>query len=312
MNSPWTATLTDGEHTVILYFLAVAALALLAGAVRSGLTSVEVGSRYRPTVAARLAVAIIATLSYAVLVIGFLVGYRHSADGWRPTANAVLSFLPRYIEWSVSVPLLALELIAVTTLAGAVLRRNQLGAIATTFFMIFCGFVAVFVVGDDRAALIGWAIASAVFWIVTTVLLIRAMRQSFPFLTALTSVALRNGTILLLTSWAVYPLVFVLQVVAGGGAWTMVIQVALCVMDVVVKIGFGGIAHRVAKLRTAEDVRAGDDVHPESIWASSIKLSDAGQPHEVYLAEGASVHPSRQRPASGNAVPSEAPEELAE
>jgi bacteriorhodopsin len=312
MTGPWTATLTDGEHTIILYFLAVAALALLAGAVRSWLTRVEVGSRYRPTVAARLAVAIIATLSYVAVIIGFLVGYRHTADGWHPTANAVLSFLPRYIDWSVTVPLLSLELLAVTTFAGAVLRRNQLAAVVTSFLMIFCGFVAVFVVGDDLAALIGWAIASCVFWVTTSVLLIRAVRQSFPYLTVLSAAALRTGTALLLVSWIVYPLVFLLQVLAHGGMWTTVIQVALCVTDVVVKIGFGGIAHRVAKLRTAEDVRAGDDVHPESIWASSIKLSDAGRPHEVYLAEGASVHPSRDRPSSGSAVPSEAPEDLGE
>jgi hypothetical protein len=51
-----------------------------------------------------------------------------------------------------TVPLLALELLAICTLAGAALRRNQVAGIVTGFVMVFCGFVSLFVVGDDAVA----------------------------------------------------------------------------------------------------------------------------------------------------------------
>ena len=41
--------------------------------------------------------------------------------------------------------------------------------------------------------------------------------------------------------------------------------VILALADVVVKLGLAGLIHRVAKLRTAENVRAGVDIHHESI-----------------------------------------------
>ncbi|MDF2442770.1 MAG: hypothetical protein JWR01_973, partial [Subtercola sp.] len=77
----------------------------------------------------------------------------------------------------------------------------------------------------------------------------------------------------------------------------------------IIKLGFSTLTHRVAKLRTAEDVRAGDDVHPESIWISSVKQSDAGVPREVYLADGASVHDRRAKPPMAAAVASEPPKD---
>jgi hypothetical protein len=41
---------------------------------------------------------------------------------------------------------------------------------------------------------------------------------------------------------------------------------------------FGVLTHQVAKLRTAEDVRAGVDTHPEPIWSSNVHKSDAVLP----------------------------------
>jgi hypothetical protein len=47
---------------------------------------------------------------------------------------------------------------------------------------------------------------------------------------------------------------------------------------VIAKVGFGVLVHKVAKLRTAEDVAAGVDTHPEPIWSSNVHKSDGVQP----------------------------------
>nr|WP_172582514.1 hypothetical protein [Subtercola boreus] len=49
----------------------------------------------------------------------------------------------------------------------------------------------------------------------------------------------------------------------------ILITFTFTVADVVVKLGFSTQIHRVAKPWTAEDVRAGYNDHPESIWISS-------------------------------------------
>ncbi len=44
------------------------------------------------------------------------------------------------------------------------------------------------------------------------------------------------------------------------------------------KVGFGVLVHKVAKLRTAENVAAGVDTHPEPVWSSSVHKSDGVLP----------------------------------
>ncbi|MET4783691.1 bacteriorhodopsin [Glaciihabitans sp. UYNi722] len=305
-SAPWTAPLTESQHILTLYFLVIAGLALFAGFVRTWTTRSEVGSRFRPALVARLCVTAVASLSYVLLIVGFTLAYDHTGSTWVPNAGAIMTMAPRFMDWSVTVPLLTVELLAVCTLFGAGVRKAQFLAMAGSFLMIFTGFLGTFVFGADGDAsqLYLWGAISSVFWIFVNVVLIRAVRKSLPVLTPESAGLLRDATILLLCGWVIYPLVYIIPIFAFGGGWTTTIQVTLCVADVLVKIGFGGLIHRVAKLRTAEDVRAGDDVHSEAIWISSVKQSDAGQPREIYLAEGAAVHPNRWRPPTSSAYAS--------
>lgn len=309
--APWKVQLTQAEHTVIIYVFVVAAFALLAGTIGSVMTRSEVGSRYRPAIVAQVGVASIATVSYLIMASELVRGYTLRGGIYQPNAEAIMSFLPRSMGWSVTVPLLTVELLAVCTLVGFTARRTQLLAGGTAFLMIASGFVGVFVVDDaHRGETLLWGVLSCILWFVTTVLLVRALLRSSPFLTRQAAALLRNGTVLLLAGWAIYPVAFAILIFETSGTGITVVHAILCATDVLVTIGFGGLIHRVAKLRTAEDVRAGEDIHPESIWISSVKLSDAGQAHAVYLAEGASVHPSRGRPTSGTAVAGELPPDL--
>lgn len=300
---PWAATLTAGQHMLVYFFLVVSVLALFAGFVRTVATRSEVGARYQTANLARLGLTGVATLSYVLLLVNFGAAYDRTAAGWVPNDTAIYAFAPRFMEWAVSVPLLTIELLAVCVLAGPVLRRTRGLAIAGSFFMVFCGFLGAIIDGTT-AGLIGWGLASVAFWIATNVVLIRAVRRSYASLTPDSALVLRNATIVLLGGWFVYPLVYLIQFFGDGGFWATTTQIVLCIADVLVKVGFGGLTHRLAKLRTAEDVRAGEDVHFEAIWISSEKQSDAGLPREVYLADDQIVHRRRVKPAEATAVAS--------
>ena len=293
---PWQATLTDAQHNLILYFLAIAALALLAGFVRTYMSKGEVGPRYRSATIARLGVMGIAGLAYVYLLMSFLGGYDFTGGEWVPNALSANSFAPRYAEWSLTVPLMCAELLAVCTLAGPVARRARWLSMASAFVMIFCGFLgAVIFAGSGATVILLWFEIATVFWVLTNIVLVRAFLASLPGLTAEAGAPLRTAVLFLLGGWIIYPAVSLIQVFAFGGEWTTTIQVALSVADIVIKVGFGSLIHRVAQLRTAEDVRAGLDVHPESIWISSVKLADAGVPGEVHLDRRTTIHPQRER-----------------
>ena len=306
--APWTETLSQQQYLITVYFLGIAALAMLAGFLRTWITLGEVGPRYRTAAIARVGILGIAFISYLYMLAQMSLGYDVAAsDGsavYVPNSDAINVMLGRYVEWSISVPLLTVELLAVCTLIGEIARRTRIVAVVTAAAMIFAGFLGAIVFNDgvDAAPIVLWGLVSCVFWILTNVVLIGAVRRSIRDLTPEASHLLRRATIFLLVGWAVYPVAYAIPIFFDGGAWATTMQVILTLADVIVKLGFAGLIHRVAKLRTAEDVRAGVDIHHESIWISSEKQSDAGQSSEVFLAEGAAVHGRRSQAATSAAV----------
>ncbi len=172
--APWNATLTLAEHTLIVYALSVAGLALFAFFVKSWVSVSEVTGRYRSGVYAGLCITGIAFLSYVLLVLEFAIGYDRKGASWVPNANAILSWAPRYFDWTVTVPLLVIELIAVATLAGAAARRLRAVGIAAAFLMISTGFVGGVVIdsGTNTGALWTWGVISGVFMVILYVLVV--------------------------------------------------------------------------------------------------------------------------------------------
>ena len=304
-NGPWAATLSQPQYMLVSFFLTAGALAFLAALVRTWITQGEVGARYRSAAVARLGVIGTAFVSYVLMLAYFQFGYEFDGGGWIPNELAVHTFASRYIGWVVSVPLLAVELLAVCSVVGVTARKRRAVAFIGAALMIFTGYIGAFIVGTtDITAFVIWFAVAGAFYIATVIVLVTSVRASIDSLTRETGTLLVRASTLLLAGWAVYPLIAVIQLMPVDGVWATTMQIALCVADVTIKIGFGTLIHRVAKQRTAEDVRAGIDVHPESVWVSSIKLSDAGKPAEVYLDGKAIVHDRRSKPPTSVAIAS--------
>lgn len=279
--APWNASLTLAEHSIIAYALSVAGLALFAFFVKSLVSTNEVTGRYRSGVYAGMCITGIAFLSYVLLVVEFVMGYERKGDSWVPNANAILSWAPRYFDWTVTVPLLVIELLAVATLAGAAARRLRAVGIAAAFLMISTGFIGGVVVdsGTNKGALWLWGIVSGVFMVVLYVLVVYVVVKGRRDLAGTEAAAtLRNAGILLIVTWMAYPIVFGLQGWGHGGAVITWMQVILSAADIVAKVGFGSMIHKIAKIRSAVDVRDGVDTLPEALWISSDKLSEGVLP----------------------------------
>jgi hypothetical protein len=149
------------------------------------------------------------------------------------------------------------------------------------FLMVVTGYMGSQVLsqGRDATALVVWGLISTAFFGYLYVALIGAVCVSLPTMGAESAASLRNAAIVLLSSFGVYPLVYAIPVfVDVTPAWFTAMQVGYSAADVVAKVGFGILTHKVAKLRTAEDVVAGVDTHPEPVWSSNVHKSDGVLP----------------------------------
>jgi bacteriorhodopsin len=223
----------------------------------------------------------VATVAYLLLYLDWDGGFRLEDGVYVPNEEARTTESTRYIDWSVTVPLLTVELLAVCSVAGAAARRLRSSTMAAAFLMILTGYLGAQVLdqGRDRTALVVWGLISTAFFVYLYVALIGAVRRSLPTMGPEAAASLRNATIVLLSSFGVYPLVYAVPVFADvTPAWFTAMQVGYSAADVVAKIGFGVLVHKVAKLRTAEDVAAGIDTHPEPVWSSNVHKSEGVLP----------------------------------
>lgn len=308
---PELQTMPLGLHDLVTYSLVAAGFALFAYFVYSWNSKGEVSARYRPAVLAGLCIAGVATLSYLVLFVKWDTGFDLHGSVYVPNSEARAALFPRYIDWTVTVPLLTAELLAVCSLAGARARAVRFRTMAAAFAMIVTGFLGSQVLAQGRStgALVLWGCISTVFYVYLYVALVGAVRASLPEMGTEAGASLRNAAFVLLGTFGVYPLVYAIPVFFHvTPAWLTGIQLAYSAADVLAKVGFGVLVHKVAKLRTAEDVRAGVDTHPEPIWVSNVHRSDGVLPEVGRVAPavlarfvGNGVHDPEREPVPASA-----------
>ena len=273
---PWTVSLTDGEHALIEYGVAVAAFGLAAMLTRMWSARREVGDRYRPAVHASVAVLTVAFLSYLLLAFELHGGYHRVHGVWVPNAEAIGTWTARYIDWTVSVPLLVVEVIAVSAVIGRRASIARVVGCTAAVLMVLLGFLGAVVVrgGTDFTALLWLGVASSVCFLVVYAVVITVVLRSLPVLPAAARAPMTAAMVVLLATWFVYPVVYGLQGLSSSGALTTAEHLLLSGADLVAKVVFGILLLRVARLRTAADVLDDIDVHPESIWVDQLRQSE--------------------------------------
>lgn len=299
-----TMAFTHWQYELILYSLVVAFFALFASGVYTLSTRSEISKRYRASAVASCVITWIAALAYLALIVVWLTKWKPVTGGTAYAAKPGTIFTGlRFADWSVTVPLLTVELFAVCVLAGKKAISIRFAAMASAFLMIITGFFGVIAVGQNDAStteLVVWGVISTVFFIALYPLMLAPVKATVAKVSRPTGVSLRNAAILLLSVWGVYPLVYVIFLFADrtDAGWATTIQLAFTAADIVAKAGFGALIHKVAKLRTAEDAADSDALVPDTFSAA---VSINGLPLSVPGTSFDGARPLEERePANGH------------
>ncbi|MBA8794078.1 bacteriorhodopsin [Friedmanniella endophytica] len=269
---------TQSQWDIVLASFVMAAFALLGGFVYLLSTKREISARFRSSGIAGSIVCLVAFLAYLLLIISWIVGFRFDPGTamYVPSGHA-LQFRNayRYVDWSVTVPLLTVEIVVVSTLVGRAARRMRGLLIVLAWLMIVTGFLGADTFSSDTGRLV-WGLISTVVFIPLYVLLLRTAFRSAKALGGPAGSALRSAGLLLSLTWGVYPLAYCVPFFfADSSGWAVGRQLAFTLADIAAKVGFGIFIHTVAKHRTGSEVADGEAPHPDPVFVSGERLADA-------------------------------------
>jgi bacteriorhodopsin len=279
-------TYSSFQYDLVLYALVAVGMGLFASMIYALVTRTEVSKKYRGAAHASALISGVATLGYLALIAFWLVGFKLQGESWVPNPAHYFSNGFRYTDWTITVPLLTAELLAVCALAGDKARSLRFTTMAAAFLMIVTGFIGNELnegATPNTAALLIWGGISTVFYLYLYVALAGAVRASLPELSERTATSLKNATILLFAVWGTYPVVYLIFAFTKHSTnWAITAQLLFCAADLTAKAGFGALIHKIAKLRTAEDALSGEatlpDIYPEEVYVSHQKLSEPQHP----------------------------------
>jgi bacteriorhodopsin len=165
----------------------------------------------------------------------------------------------RYVDWLLTVPLLLVEAIAVLALplkeAGPLLVKLALASIV----MIATGYPGE-ISSNGTTRLIWGSVSTIPFAYILYVLWIELSR-SLVRQPATVQTLVRNMRLLLLLSWGVYPIAYLLPLLGTFGASATVgIQVGYTIADVLAKPIFGLLVFAIAVTKTKGDQENGLEV----------------------------------------------------
>ncbi|HEU4675063.1 MAG TPA: bacteriorhodopsin [Motilibacteraceae bacterium] len=272
-------TYSQGEWDLILAAFVTALFAMIAGFVYFISSRNEIGSRYRPAATVSALVVGVATLAYVVLALSWITGFSLHGDTYTMSDSA-LQFRNgyRYVDWAVTVPMLCIELIGVCALTGARARTTRFWWMVLAELMVVTGYLGAdtFGWGHNVAARAWWGLVSTIPFVVLYGWILKEVRASKKALPEAAGTSLMNAGWILALTWGVYPLAYLVPMFFYDSVgWGIARQLAFTAADVLAKVGFGVLIHKVAKLRTAADVRAGEETHPEPIWISGELVAPA-------------------------------------
>jgi bacteriorhodopsin len=162
----------------------------------------------------------------------------------------------RYVDWLLTVPLLLVETVAVLALPGKEARPLLIKLVVASVVMIATGYPGE--ISDNLTTRIIWGTVSTIPFAYILYVLWVELSKSLVRQPAAVQTLVRNMRLLLLFSWGVYPIAYLLPMVGiTGTAATVGVQLGYTIADVLAKPLFGLLVFAIAVTKTKVDQESG-------------------------------------------------------
>lgn len=244
-------TLTAGQYELVYNVLSLTLATMFGSGLFFFAARNQVAPKYRPALIVSGVVVFIAGYHYYRIFESWAKAFVLEGGSYIPSGIA-FNEAYRYADWLITVPLLLVELIAVLGLSRAasssLLGRLTVASVA----MIVLGYP-----GEVSAAAgtrwLFWALAMVPFIYILWVLYAE-LNRNVAGETGEVKQRLSGARNLIVLSWWVYPIAFVLPMIGLSGAAAEVgLQIGYSIADLTAKALYGVFIYRIAKAKSEAD-----------------------------------------------------------
>ncbi len=250
-------TLTMGQYELVLNMFSMTIAAFLGGFIYLIGTRSQVARQFQPALLVSAVVLAIAGYHYFRIYGSFQSAFVLSGDVAQPSGEPFNNAY-RYVDWFLTVPLLVLETVAVLALAKAEKRSLLTKLVPAAALMIALGYPGE--IAESNSVRMVWGTLSTIpflfmLYVLWTELGAALQRQSDAVRTKF-----RNLRLLLLGTWGVYPIAFLLPVFASEASAGLLVgrEVGYAVADILAKALFGVLIAGIAITKTEELAQSGE------------------------------------------------------
>jgi bacteriorhodopsin len=249
------------QHNIVYNMLSLGIASMLFTSIFLWFARERVLPKYRMAVMVSATVTSIAAYHYVRMFDSFKEAYPVLASGADAAAAQISGFQTynvgyRYVDWFLTVPLLLVELVAVMGLARAVQSSLLKRLVPAAAAMILLGYP-----GDMHTGLFGlsngaWGAISTIPFLYIMYVLFVEISKSLAAQSPKVQGLLKGARILLVATWGVYPITFILAMNnTGAPSFSDVVarEVGYSIADILAKCAFGLLIFTVARIKSAEE-----------------------------------------------------------
>jgi bacteriorhodopsin len=247
--------LSFGQYQTVYNFLSLVIASQLFTALFLLISLPRILPRYRQAITVAIIVCGIAAYHYFRIFDSFKGAFTTTSKGGTGTYTQTVDSYNegyRYVDWLLTVPLLLVELIAVLALARSVQGKLLARLVPAAALMIALGYPGE-VSGDNGLRGLFGLLSTIPFAYILFVLFVQ-LGKSLEKQPAGVRSTLSRLRFLLLLSWGVYPIAYLLPLlnIAGSDAWVAK-QIGYSVADILAKAVYALIIFHVARIKSFDD-----------------------------------------------------------
>lgn len=246
-----SASLDNGQFNLVYNMLSLGIASMLFTSIFLFIGRDRVAPRYRMAVMVSGTVTAIAAYHYFRMFDSF----NHAFAGMSGNNPDAYNVGYRYVDWLLTVPLLLIETVAVLGLARALQRSLLARLVPAAAAMILLGYP-----GDAKINLFGWGpevwlVLSTIPFLYILFVLFVELGKSLSKQSAEVRRKVSTLRLLLLATWGVYPITYILEMHSAGfdAANVVTREVGYTIADILAKCLFGLIIFSIARIKSAED-----------------------------------------------------------